>query len=302
MTHSDTYQVSIVKFGTRSTVKSDVYLNFHIYKTADEPVDMDYFFWVIRNEQRTVVVDTGFSRHGGEVRNRTFLIEPATAFAALGVDPGEAPQVVVTHAHYDHIGNLDLFPDSDIIMARAELDFWLSSFAARKQFQHSIETDELDYLKRAAGEGRVTTFDDDFTVAPGIRISRVGGHTPGQSIVTVQTSEGQVVLASDAIHYYEEYEQDLPFMFVNWWLIVDRGQTLGKMAVGTRIVTEDGAPVDFVKGVIMRNWVITVVNMFCGFASFIDAVLIFGETKQCGHDMIAKTIVVEANQWNPYHS
>lgn len=215
MTHSDTYQVSIVKFGTRSTVKSDVYLNFHIYKTADEPVDMDYFFWVIRNGQRTVVVDTGFSRHGGEVRNRTFLIEPAAAFAALGVDPGDAPQVVVTHAHYDHIGNLNLFPDSDIIMARAELDFWLSSFAARKQFQHSIETEELDYLKRAAGEGRITTFDDDYTVAPGIRISRVGGHTPGQSIVTVQTSEGQVVLASDAIHYYEEFEQDLPFMFVN---------------------------------------------------------------------------------------
>src|SRR3954469_16228271 len=123
MTHNDTYQVSIVKFGTRSTVKSDVYLNFHIYKTADEPVDMDYFFWVIRNGQRTVVVDTGFSRHGGEVRNRTFLIEPAAAFAALGVDPGEAPEVLVTHAHYDHIGNLDLFPESNIIMARAELDF-----------------------------------------------------------------------------------------------------------------------------------------------------------------------------------
>lgn len=215
MTDSDRYQVSIVKFGTRSTVKSDVYLNFHIYKMDDEPVEMDYFFWVIRNAQRTVVVDTGFSKHGGEVRNRTFLIEPAAAFAALGVDPAEAPQVVVTHAHYDHIGNLHLFPESNIIMARAELEFWLSSFAARKQFQHSIETEELDYLKRAAGEGRLKTFDHEHIIAPGIRIFRVGGHTPGQSIITVDTSEGQVVLASDAIHYYEEYKQDLPFMFVN---------------------------------------------------------------------------------------
>jgi glyoxylase-like metal-dependent hydrolase (beta-lactamase superfamily II) len=149
------------------------------------------------------------------VRNRTFLIDPAAAFAALGVDPGTAPQVIVTHAHYDHIGNLDLFPESEIIIARAELDFWLSSFASRTQFKHSIETEELEYLQRAAEEGRVTTFDDDCQVAPGIRVARVGGHTPGQSIVTVDTSEGQVVLASDAIHYYEEYEQDLPFMFVN---------------------------------------------------------------------------------------
>jgi glyoxylase-like metal-dependent hydrolase (beta-lactamase superfamily II) len=215
MTASDRYQVSIVKFGTRSTVKSDVYLNFHIYKMDDEPVEMDYFFWVIRNAQRTVVVDTGFSKHGGEVRNRTFLIEPAAAFAALGVAPAEAPQVLVTHGHYDHIGNLDLFPESNIIMARAELDFWLSSFAARKQFRHSVEEEELDYLKRAAGEGRIKTFDHEHSIAPGIRMFRVGGHTPGQSIVTVDTSDGQVVLASDAIHYYEEYEQDLPFMFVN---------------------------------------------------------------------------------------
>ena len=209
------YQVSIVKFGTRSTVKSDVYLNFHIYKAADEPIDMDYFFWVIRNEERTVVVDTGFSRHGGEVRNRTFLIDPAAAFAALGVHPGDKPQVLVTHAHYDHIGNLELFPDSEIIMAAAELDFWLGDFATRKQFKHSIETAELGYLRQAHGHGRITTFGDHFEVAPGIRMSRVGGHTPGQSIVTVDTSEGQVLLASDAIHYYEEYEQDLPFMFVN---------------------------------------------------------------------------------------
>ena len=94
----------------------------------------------------------------------------------------------------------------------------------------------------------------------------------------------------------------VPFMLANWFFIVTRGQSLGKMAVGTRIVTEDGGPVDFVKGVILRNWVITVVNSFCGLASLIDAVMIFGDTRQCGHDMIAKTIVVEASQWNPYTS
>ncbi|MHA6969352.1 N-acyl homoserine lactonase family protein (plasmid) [Glutamicibacter bergerei] len=215
MKQEETYQVSIVKFGTRSTVKSDVYLNYHIYKTADEPIEMDYFFWLIRNRNRTIVVDTGFSRHGGEVRERTFLIDPAEAFAALGVDPDSAPQVLVTHAHYDHIGNLGLFPDSEIVIAQAELDFWLGRFAQRPQFKHSIETQDIDYLRNVAERGKVTTFADELELAPGVRVIRVGGHTPGQSIVTVETDEGQVVLASDAIHYYEEYEQDIPFMFVN---------------------------------------------------------------------------------------
>ncbi len=92
----------------------------------------------------------------------------------------------------------------------------------------------------------------------------------------------------------------IPLTFVNWYLIVTRGQTLGKMAVGTRIVTEEGGPVDFVKGVILRSWVLAIVNAFCGIAALIDVVLIFGDARQCGHDMIAKTIVVNASSWNPY--
>ncbi|NKX54420.1 N-acyl homoserine lactonase family protein [Arthrobacter mobilis] len=212
---SDKYQVSIVKFGTRSTTKSDVYLNYHIYDYPDDPVDMDYFFWVIRNPERTVVVDTGFSQQGGQVRNRTFLIEPAKAFATLGVRAEDNPDVVVTHAHYDHIGNLDLFPDSNVFISQAEFDFWTSRMAERKQFAHSTEVPEIEYLKEVHGQGHIHTFTGRMSLAPGIELIEVGGHTPGQLIVVVDTDEGKAILASDAVHYYEEYEKDLPFLFVS---------------------------------------------------------------------------------------
>jgi len=90
------------------------------------------------------------------------------------------------------------------------------------------------------------------------------------------------------------------FGVVNWFLIVQRGQSLGKMAAGTRIVGEDGGPVDFVRGVILRNWVMVAANMFCSMASLIDALFIFGDERQCLHDKLAKTIVVNASSWNPY--
>ncbi|GAA3662134.1 N-acyl homoserine lactonase family protein [Microbacterium marinilacus] len=209
-----TNRITIVQYGTRQGTKSDVYLNWPIYGRPDEPIGMDYFFWLVDTGEQTIVVDTGFSAAGGANRARTFLVQPREAFAALGVDPASSPEVLVTHAHYDHIGNLDLFPSSRVTMARAEWEFWASGMATRRQFHHSVEDAELAELRRIEGQGRLRVFDDEAEIAPGVRMVRVGGHTPGQSVVLVDTADGRVALASDAVHYYEEYEDDVPFAFV----------------------------------------------------------------------------------------
>ena len=208
----ETYEVIIVKYGTRRAMRSEVFLNYTVYAEPDGPIEMDYFFWLIRNRARTIVIDTGFSLAGGAARNRTMLIDPREAFEALGIRPADEPVVVVTHAHYDHIGNLSHFARSPIIIARQEIEFWAGPHARRAQFHHSVQDEELRDLRNAVAEGRVTTFDDRFSVADGVEMLRVGGHTPGQSVITVRTTAGSVLLGSDAIHYYEEYDRDMPFI------------------------------------------------------------------------------------------
>ncbi|MEV6634790.1 N-acyl homoserine lactonase family protein [Actinoplanes sp. NPDC051470] len=205
------WQVVIVRYGTRQTVRSDVYLNHHLYGEPDGPIGMDYFFWVLRGAGRTIVVDTGFSAAGGANRKRTTLIEPAAALDALGVDRATGPPVVVTHAHYDHIGNLGLFPMSPVSIARAEYDFWTGPYANRTLLHHSVEDDEIAHLRQVESEGRLRPFADEAVLAPGVRLIRLGGHTPGQTVVLVDTSAGPVLLASDAVHYYEEYQRSMPF-------------------------------------------------------------------------------------------
>ncbi|MGH8868116.1 MAG: N-acyl homoserine lactonase family protein [Actinomycetes bacterium] len=209
------HEVIAVRYGTLETTKSETYYRYHAYGEPDVTVQMDYFFWVLRTDDTVTVVDTGFAPSAGARRGRTSLLTPAEGLAKLGLSPGDVSRVVATHFHYDHIGNLSVFPDAQILLSGRELDFWTSPWAKRTQFAQVVEEDEIAYVETAEKEGRVSRLDDDAEIAPGLRAQRVGGHTPGQLVLTVTTEGREAVLASDAVHLYEEVELDRPFAILD---------------------------------------------------------------------------------------
>jgi glyoxylase-like metal-dependent hydrolase (beta-lactamase superfamily II) len=208
-------EVLAVRYGHRVTTRAESYLNFHLYGEPDADLDVDYFFWVVREPDGGVVlVDTGFAPEAGDRRRREHHTTPAQALPALGIQPGDVTTVVITHAHWDHTGNIRQFPHAHLVLTEAEYGFWTGPLAARRQFAAHAEPDELTLLARAREQDRVTLFTGQHALAPGVELVEVGGHTPGQLIVTVGTPENTVVLASDALHFYEETERDRPFAIV----------------------------------------------------------------------------------------
>lgn len=204
-------EVLAVKFGHRVTTRAQTYHNFHFYGEPDAEMDIEYFFWVVRDASGVYLVDTGFSPAVGARRRRACHATPAELLPVLGIAPDDVTAVVVSHGHWDHTGNLGQFPRAQLVMAEAEYAFWTSPLAARTQFAEHREAQEIEALRRARAQDRLTLFSGQYTLAPGLELTEVGGHTPGELIALVAAGGGTTVLASDALHFYEEVERDRPF-------------------------------------------------------------------------------------------
>lgn len=208
---SNTWEILVVKHGTRDTKRSDVFMNYGFYGEPDRDFTVDYYFWVLRNGDRVIHVDTGYSASGAAKRGRSVLIDPLEALGHLGLSASDGHPVVVTHAHYDHIGNVAAFTNSQIYITSKELEFWTGDIATRPLFSHFGDQDEVADIVAAKREGRVHEFEGRLEIAPGVELIEAGGHTPGQLVVRVETGAGTVILASDAAHFHEEIERDMLF-------------------------------------------------------------------------------------------
>ena len=207
-------RVIAVRYATRAATKRTFFLRYDSYGEPDAPQDLDYYFWVVGEGPDALVVDTGFAPAAGARRGRSCLVPPREALARVGVDAASVPRLLITHFHYDHVGNVDAFPNAELLVPERELRFWTGPMAGREQFAQVVEPAEIDRIADAVRRGRARTMGARTEVAPGVTAIDVGGHSPGQQVLVVATASGPVVLASDAVHLYEEYERDRPFEIV----------------------------------------------------------------------------------------
>lgn len=209
MTAPDTYAVYAIRYahtGDRPPKHNFIFADPH-----DGPSEMDYFVWAAIGERGSFVVDMGFNRETAEARGHDYLRCPAESLKLVGLDPDMVTDVVITHMHWDHVGNFDKFPKARFHLQDAEACFATGRYMSHKVLRGGVSVDDACEMVRKVHEDRIEFHDGEAELAPGFSVHHVGGHTMGHQIARVHTRRGWVVLASDAAHYYANMEQANPF-------------------------------------------------------------------------------------------
>lgn len=205
---TETYRVYAIKYAHHERRSP---ANFIGGDSHDVPMPLDYFVWAVVGKDRTFLVDTGFDQAGADKRGRRITRPIQDGLLAVGVDPATVQDVIITHMHYDHAGNRDLFPQARYHVQDKEMSFCTGRCMCHHTLAVHFEPDDVASMVLKLFKGRVAFHDGNDQIAPGLTVHHVGGHTAGLQVVRVHTEKGWMVLASDASHFYANMESKRPF-------------------------------------------------------------------------------------------
>jgi len=87
---------------------------------------------------------------------------PKEVLAECGVAPEDVSHVFVTHAHFDHLGGMDLFPNATFYIQEKELTSWVTTMALGRRFRSllgGIDPSDIMRLVDVSREGRLVAID-----------------------------------------------------------------------------------------------------------------------------------------------
>jgi len=183
----------------------------------DHATDMplDYYIWLIeRDDMAPILVDCGFGQEAADRRGRTLLRTVDKALEDAGVELNDIAHVIITHLHYDHAGNLALFPNARFHIQDAEMAYATSRAMTHKMMRAPFDPGPVAEMVHLIYGDRVVFHAGEDQFAPGIRLHHLGGHSMGIQAVEVATMRGPVILASDVAHLYANLTREIPFPIV----------------------------------------------------------------------------------------
>lgn len=168
--------------------------------------------WVLRSEGKVILVDTGVG-NGKERPNSPIWNQLDTDFLGelgrAGVAPADVDLVVNTHLHVDHVGWntrrdgsdwVPTFPNATYLMPRADFDFWNPVNGDRDERVRANGNVFGDSVAPIHAGGQTLLWDDRYTIDEHLRLELAPGHTPGSSVLSLQSGTDRAVFVGDLLH------------------------------------------------------------------------------------------------------
>src|ERR1700684_2752257 len=194
------YSIQAIRYATAPGLPVSMLV---IGAPKDEKIDAAMVIWLIRGGGHTILFDSGFHRD-------TFIkdfpmkdyLRPDEAVRLAGVKPEEVTDIVISHAHWDHMGGIDLFPQANVWIQKEEYRYYTMD-AWQPGGQHGgIEPEDAKQLVQLNTEGRIRLADgDDVEIFPGIRAYTGARNTYASQYLRVEGNPN-FVLASDNCYLY----------------------------------------------------------------------------------------------------
>src|SRR5260221_3304447 len=201
------YEIYAIKYAHHPRRASE---NFIGGDPHDGPMPLDYFVWLVRGGGREIVIDTGFSSAMAAKRGRQHLRCPTEGLRLLNCDALSVSDVVITHLHYDHVGNFDLFPAAALHLQDLEMRYATGRHMSEARYGGAYEVEDVVGMVRRAYAGRVRFHDGDAEIHPGVSVHLIGGHTLGMQAGTARTRPASGGRASDPRHFYANIGDEVP--------------------------------------------------------------------------------------------
>lgn len=179
---------------------------------------LPFCYVLIKGQGTAALVDVGYNDADyGKILTETFKVAnwrpPATVLRECDVTPEQINHIFITHAHFDHMGATDLFPNATFYLQERELSKWVWTMSLGRKFRWlmgAVDPADIMRLVDLARRGRLVSVEgarED--VLPGIDLHPVyDAHTPASQYVMIrndgkrQSADGWI-LAGDLIYKFE---------------------------------------------------------------------------------------------------
>ena len=144
MTGADAYEIYAIRYGHHDRRSGANYIGGDPHDVL-EP--LDYFVWAIVGPH-TFILDSGFDETMGRKRERTITKPVGEGLKAIGIDPATVEQVIVSHLHFDHAGNYDLFPRARYHLQDCEMAYATGRCMCHAHLRLPFEADDVTSMVR----------------------------------------------------------------------------------------------------------------------------------------------------------